>query len=273
MTVIDSHNYETYLLRYIDGELNADEQAALMRFLRQHPGCRKELELLQATKLVPDETIRYSNRAGLYRHSVAARPYRKVWWLAAAAVLGLLSGIWWMNRVPDNNTAPGAYTTSSLTAPHAGDKGDLAAVPVAANTRSDKQPVAASSVPRPTENREDTASYTAADIDPSADTVTFALLTPLKKATAIQEPVMTDVSAAAIHEVAEQWEIKLQDISTFSPGQQNTGTPHEVVITISGHSSNPLMSMVSGVTHVLAKMDQAYQKIDQYKITSVRVGK
>lgn len=64
---INISNYESYLLSYIDGELNEVEQAALELFLQKHPQFKQELELLEGVKVVPDETIVFDNKASLYK--------------------------------------------------------------------------------------------------------------------------------------------------------------------------------------------------------------
>lgn len=64
---INISNYESYLLSYIDGELNEAEQAALELFLQKYPLFRQELELLEGVRAVPDETIVFENKAALYR--------------------------------------------------------------------------------------------------------------------------------------------------------------------------------------------------------------
>ncbi|NLU94244.1 anti-sigma factor family protein [Chitinophaga sp. Ak27] len=71
---INISNYESFLLSYIDGELNEAEQAALELFLQEHPQFRQELELLEGTRLVPDEAISFSNKSALYRTGVPALP-------------------------------------------------------------------------------------------------------------------------------------------------------------------------------------------------------
>lgn len=66
---INISNYESYLLNYIDGELNEAEQAALELFLQKHPQFKQELDLLEAVRAVPDESIVFDNKAALYRTS------------------------------------------------------------------------------------------------------------------------------------------------------------------------------------------------------------
>ncbi|MCW3462238.1 anti-sigma factor family protein [Chitinophaga nivalis] len=64
---INISNYESYLLSFIDKELNGEELAALELFLQKHPQIRQELELLESTCLMPDEQIVFDNKAALYK--------------------------------------------------------------------------------------------------------------------------------------------------------------------------------------------------------------
>lgn len=68
---IDIHisNYEEFLYSYVDGELNAAETAALEAFLDAHPHLRQELELLMATRLVPEKEVVFDAKSSLYRSS------------------------------------------------------------------------------------------------------------------------------------------------------------------------------------------------------------
>ena len=68
-TAITTENYETYLLSYIDGELNAAEQQALEAFLKKHPHLQQELDTWQATRLPSDEALQFDNKEMLYRHT------------------------------------------------------------------------------------------------------------------------------------------------------------------------------------------------------------
>ncbi|MCF6402047.1 hypothetical protein L3C95_04130 [Chitinophaga filiformis] len=66
---INISNYEEFLLSAIDGELNGEERAALEAFMQQHPEVRKELALLEATKLHPDEEMKFDAKEALYKHT------------------------------------------------------------------------------------------------------------------------------------------------------------------------------------------------------------
>ena len=50
--MINDENYEGYLMRYADGQLNAVEAAKVMSFLDSHPEIRKELEAITDPSLI-----------------------------------------------------------------------------------------------------------------------------------------------------------------------------------------------------------------------------
>jgi hypothetical protein len=64
---INISNYEEFLLSAIDGELTGEEMAALEVFLQQYPTIRKELALLESTRLVPDTDMKFDAKDTLYR--------------------------------------------------------------------------------------------------------------------------------------------------------------------------------------------------------------
>ena len=67
MQNISLHNYQDFLLRYIDEELDLRETEALLAFVALHPAIAEELESLQSTKL-DIEVISCSNKALLYKN-------------------------------------------------------------------------------------------------------------------------------------------------------------------------------------------------------------
>jgi anti-sigma factor RsiW len=66
---INISNYEEFLLSAIDGELTGEERAALEAFMDLHPEIRKELALLESTKLQPDTSMQFDAKDMLYRKS------------------------------------------------------------------------------------------------------------------------------------------------------------------------------------------------------------
>jgi len=67
MQNISLHNYQDFLLRYIDGELDLRETEDLLAFVALHPAIAEELESLQSTKL-DSEVITCPNKAVLYKN-------------------------------------------------------------------------------------------------------------------------------------------------------------------------------------------------------------
>lgn len=88
---VNLQNYESFLLSYIDGELNKEEKASFERFVSQQPKVQQELLVWQATKLQADSNIRFEDKSVLYRKAgrrIEIRP--AYWWSAAAVVAGAL---------------------------------------------------------------------------------------------------------------------------------------------------------------------------------------
>lgn len=67
MININRHNYETFFLLYIDGELSAAERMAVEYFIQENPDLSNELEALQQTTLLMDEAITMPGKSDLYR--------------------------------------------------------------------------------------------------------------------------------------------------------------------------------------------------------------
>ncbi len=89
-TKIDNTNYELWLLRYAEGDLGADERAAVEAWLAGHPEAAAELALYrEAPRLERDQSVRY---VATPLQPAAPRP---LWpllarWSAAAAVIAAL---------------------------------------------------------------------------------------------------------------------------------------------------------------------------------------
>lgn len=64
--MIDRHNYEEYLLLYVDGELSATERTMVEQFLELHPDLAAELQILQETVLAPTPVV-FPGKSDLYR--------------------------------------------------------------------------------------------------------------------------------------------------------------------------------------------------------------
>lgn len=116
-----SVDYEALMLGYIDGELTAEEEAVLQAHLQQHPAARQELALFQATRLTPDTSIVFQDKASLYRSSKrrVLPMYRRMGWIAAAAavVAGLVIWLLPAGNEPVQSPAVAVNTQPAVTAP------------------------------------------------------------------------------------------------------------------------------------------------------------
>ena len=111
MQNINLHNYQDFLLRYIDEELDLRETEALLAFVAAHPAIGEELESLQSTKLdiesitcpsksllyknifpviVEPETIVYPYKQKLFKKEKEKAPVVLLkWWAVGAAAVFL----------------------------------------------------------------------------------------------------------------------------------------------------------------------------------------
>lgn len=81
---INKHNYESYFLLLVDGELSALEQEKVMLFVDANPDLAVELEALYAAKLPADDVFLYPNKENLIKkigHSISLENYES--WFCA----------------------------------------------------------------------------------------------------------------------------------------------------------------------------------------------
>jgi hypothetical protein len=91
--LINESNYKEWLLLYIDNELTAAQKMAAKELIANHPAIRTESELLQKTKLQPEQTIIFKNKESLYRREEKVRVISLQWRrIAVAAVLFIALG-------------------------------------------------------------------------------------------------------------------------------------------------------------------------------------
>ena len=101
---------EEQLLLYVDGELKADEKAAVEKELLSNNALQKELQWLRRSQVSPDTSIVFPNKSLLYKQAEPARIFSlsvtaRRWSAAAAVALLLGSAVWFAmdgNKTIDN---------------------------------------------------------------------------------------------------------------------------------------------------------------------------
>lgn len=116
---INLSNYTECLLLYTDNEVTASEKSIIDKFAAAYPDVKKELEVLQLTKLQPEPEIVFANKEILYRHEKERRVVSLRWVryaVAAVLLLGVaVSTIVMMNNknVSDRGLAAGGEKSNS----------------------------------------------------------------------------------------------------------------------------------------------------------------
>lgn len=87
---ISIHNYKTWLVAYIEGDLKSNETIEVEKFLAENPAYNHELEILKKTKIFPDYSIRFKGKSSLKKGGVII-PMWVRYAAAACAVIGLLA--------------------------------------------------------------------------------------------------------------------------------------------------------------------------------------
>lgn len=104
---INLQNYEEWMVDYIEGNLTPEQQRELQEFLVFHPELQKELEAFGMTKLVPDTTVVFPDKASLKREAAGGRVLTLYSWVkytaAAAAMFTLFIGIRYFGGAPEQS--------------------------------------------------------------------------------------------------------------------------------------------------------------------------
>ncbi len=89
--VINETNYEEWLLLYIDNELTSEQKAIADKLIVKYPAIKTELEILQKTKLQPEQQIVFKNKEILYHREEKVRVINLYWRRIAVAAVLLLT--------------------------------------------------------------------------------------------------------------------------------------------------------------------------------------
>jgi len=91
-------NYKTWLVAYIEDDLNGDEKLEVEKFLSANPAYGHELEILRKTKIFPDYSIRFSQKSSLKKGGVVIPMW--VRYAAAASLIFGLMAYFFVQRKP-----------------------------------------------------------------------------------------------------------------------------------------------------------------------------
>jgi len=100
--MVTLENYEEYIIRYIDEELNAAELQELQAFMNLHPELRSEMVAYENTRLLPDTTLVFEGKEQLLKKPKTFPLSSGQWrsYGAAAGIIALLGTaiLFWQHR-------------------------------------------------------------------------------------------------------------------------------------------------------------------------------
>jgi hypothetical protein len=76
---INRHNYEIWLIDYIDGKLSAEQVRLLMIFLQENPDIQEEFDGLEMTSAIPDADVRFDRKEELRKPEDVEIPLYQQW--------------------------------------------------------------------------------------------------------------------------------------------------------------------------------------------------
>jgi hypothetical protein len=117
MATITLHNYETFLIDHLHGELAAEHLVEMEHFLHEHPAIAEEFEMLQQTVVVPDTTIVFEPKEQLRKSTPSLIVRLKPYYRAAAIVIGVLCCIYFLLRKDSPSEPLASQTKTSLPTP------------------------------------------------------------------------------------------------------------------------------------------------------------
>ena len=92
--LITEKNYEEIFVLYHDDELNDKEKSETELFVSRHPQLKKEIDILGVVKIVPDNSIVFSEKQSLYKKEKSGRVIPLIFWRLVAAAVFIGFGFW-----------------------------------------------------------------------------------------------------------------------------------------------------------------------------------
>ncbi len=112
--LITEDNFETYLARELEGDLNPDEKIQLAEFMQYNPQLEKDRKLYKHTVLTAEADVVFEDKAGLKK---SVTPIRRIvfYALSAAASLALIFSVYFLldrNDIPQSIVEQGKVKNS-----------------------------------------------------------------------------------------------------------------------------------------------------------------
>ncbi|CAN5608360.1 hypothetical protein BH11BAC1_BH11BAC1_02480 [soil metagenome] len=92
-SAVNEYNFKTWFVACEENDLNAADRKQVEQFLEINPAYKPELEILKQTKILPDYSIHFENKASLKKGGILIPLWVRIA-AAACLVIGLLS--YWM---------------------------------------------------------------------------------------------------------------------------------------------------------------------------------
>jgi hypothetical protein len=107
---ITPQNHEEFFVLYVDGELDEAIAREVETFAAQNPAWQLELNLFRQARLEPDPAIVFAGKESLLRRSGSSIRLLVRAGLAAAAVIGLIAGIYFLTHTDMRSSRDSART-------------------------------------------------------------------------------------------------------------------------------------------------------------------
>ncbi|MEO8721130.1 MAG: hypothetical protein ABI372_08495 [Ginsengibacter sp.] len=91
---INENNFEEIFVLYFDNELSVLERTAVEKFVTENKNYKTDFEVLENTKLFPDNSIAYPHKNKLYRKGRFGKTIPLMVWKYAAAAVFIGFGLW-----------------------------------------------------------------------------------------------------------------------------------------------------------------------------------
>ncbi|MBC7901868.1 MAG: hypothetical protein H7Y27_00535 [Gemmatimonadaceae bacterium] len=95
---VNLENHESYFILYADNELSNKEKAMVEDFVYRNPAFQTSFETILSLKFEPQKDIVFPDKQSLYRKEKDDKVV-PIWWkYAAAAIVLVVAGIFWLNN-------------------------------------------------------------------------------------------------------------------------------------------------------------------------------